>query len=62
LHWICYQVDDAEAEEAAPPVIYEDMDSDEEEASDDAMDTEEGEPEEDIDAPTYSDGSEVMSD
>ncbi|KAF3328453.1 WD40 repeat-containing SMU1 [Carex littledalei] len=56
-------IDEDEAEEEAPPVIYEDKDSDEEEeASEDAMETDEEEPGNVIDAPQFSDGSEVMSD
>ncbi|XP_078152446.1 WD repeat protein isoform X2 [Carex rostrata] len=57
-------IDEDEVEEEVPPVIYEDRDSDEEdEASDeDAMETDEEEPGNVIDAPQFSDGSEVMSD
>ncbi|KAJ1689512.1 hypothetical protein LUZ63_013667 [Rhynchospora breviuscula] len=57
------EIDHDEADEEAPVIIYEDEDSDEEEeASGDAMETDEEESGKDIDAPQYSDGSEVMSD
>ncbi|KAJ3678949.1 hypothetical protein LUZ61_021113 [Rhynchospora tenuis] len=57
------EIDHDEADEDAPVIIYEDKDSDEEEeASGEAMETDEEESGKDIDAPQYSDGSEVMSD
>ncbi|RCV26434.1 hypothetical protein SETIT_5G245100v2 [Setaria italica] len=57
--------DEADDEEVAPPIIYEDKDTDDEESEADAMETDGEEAEElgDVtDASEHSDGSEIMSD
>ena len=56
--------DEADEEEAIPPIFYEDKDTDDEESESDAMETD-GEAEElgDVtDASQHSDASEIMSD
>lgn len=59
--------DEADDEELAPPIIYEDKDTDDEESEVDAMETDGEEAEEQelgdvTDASEHSDGSEIMSD
>ncbi|CAN6253608.1 unnamed protein product [Urochloa humidicola] len=57
--------DEADDEEVAPPIIYEDKDTDDEESEGDAMETD-GEEDAELgdvtDASEHSDGSEIMSD